>query len=116
MEAWSVKDAKTYPLSGGRDLQFEQEHPLFGIRACSNVFSGAGYDLQGERFDPQLKRLTDPVLKNGTAAIIIIKMICLLGMMSLIHFHIHILNIVQQRKSFHVLNKRSVMCITCHMS
>ncbi len=44
---------KTYPLSGGRDLQFEQEHPLFGIRACSNVFSGAGYDLQGNRFDPQ---------------------------------------------------------------
>lgn len=44
-----------YPLSGGRDLQFEQQHPLFGIRACSNVFSGARYDLEGKRFDPPLK-------------------------------------------------------------
>ena len=31
---------KIYPLDGD-DLQFEGQHPLFGIRACSNVFSGA---------------------------------------------------------------------------
>jgi hypothetical protein len=55
---------KIYPLSGGRDLQFEQQHPRFGIRACSNVFSGAIYDLNGKIFDPQLKQLTDEVLKE----------------------------------------------------
>jgi hypothetical protein len=55
---------KTYPLSGGRDLQFEQQHSLFGIRACSNVFSGARYDLEGKKFDPLLKQLTDEVLKE----------------------------------------------------
>jgi hypothetical protein len=54
---------KEYPLSGD-DLQFEQTHALFGIRACSNVFSGAGYDLEGHRFDPPLKRLTDKVLSG----------------------------------------------------
>lgn len=53
---------KVYPLSGGRDLQFEHQHPLFGIRACSNVFSGARSDLEEKRFDPPLKQLTDDVL------------------------------------------------------
>ena len=52
---------KEYPLDGD-DLQFEESHPLFGIRACSNVFSGAGFNLHGYRFDPPLKRLTDKVL------------------------------------------------------
>ena len=52
-----------YPLNGN-DLQFEHLHPLFGIRACSNVFSGADYDLQGKRFNPSLKRLVDRVLKQ----------------------------------------------------
>jgi hypothetical protein len=52
---------KTYPLKGN-DLSFENHNPLFGIRACSNVFSGAVYDLQGDRFNPPLKRLTDEVL------------------------------------------------------
>jgi hypothetical protein len=52
---------KTYPL-GGNDLQFEDMHPLFGIRACSNVFSGAEGDLHGDRFNPPLKRLTDRIL------------------------------------------------------
>jgi hypothetical protein len=55
---------KIYPLSGGKDLQFEEQHSLFGIRACSNIFSGAGYDLEGKRFNPELKRLTDDVLKE----------------------------------------------------
>jgi hypothetical protein len=45
-------------------LQFEKQHSLFGIRACSNVYSGAPYDLQGKRFDPPLKQLTDEVLKE----------------------------------------------------
>jgi hypothetical protein len=54
---------KTYPLITGEDLQFEEKyHPLFGIRACSNVFSGAQWDLHGYRFDPPLKKLTDRVL------------------------------------------------------
>ncbi|HET7285781.1 MAG TPA: hypothetical protein VFI70_13945, partial [Nitrososphaeraceae archaeon] len=53
--------SEQYPLNGD-DLRFEDQHPLFGIRACSNVFSGASYDLQGKRFDPPLKRLTDDVL------------------------------------------------------
>jgi hypothetical protein len=53
--------ASIYPLDGD-DLQFENQHPLFGIRACSNVLSGARYDLTGSRFDPPLKKLTDEVL------------------------------------------------------
>jgi len=55
--------AKTYPLTGN-DLTFENQNPLFGIRACSNVFSGAVYDLQGDRFNPPLKRLTDDMLNE----------------------------------------------------
>lgn len=52
-----------YPLDTGEDLQFEGEHhPLFGIRACSNVFSGAQGDLHGYKFKPPLKKLTDRVL------------------------------------------------------
>jgi hypothetical protein len=54
--------SKKYPLNSGKDLQFKGLHPLFGIRACSNVFSGAGYDLQGRIFNPPLKRLTDRIL------------------------------------------------------
>jgi hypothetical protein len=54
---------KIYPLNGD-DLQFEDHHPLFGIRACSNVFSGARYDLEGEKFHPSLKQLTDDVLNE----------------------------------------------------
>jgi hypothetical protein len=54
-----------YPLDTGKDLQFEEEfRPLFGIRACSNVFSGAQGDLHGHRFIPPLKRLTDRVLEK----------------------------------------------------
>ncbi len=53
----------TYPLDTGEDLQFEGEnHPLFGVRACSNVFSGAQGDLHGHRFKPPLNKLTDRVL------------------------------------------------------
>jgi hypothetical protein len=56
---------KTYPLDTSEDLQFEDVyHPLFGIRACSNVFSGAQGDLHGHRFDPPLKKLTDAVLSK----------------------------------------------------
>lgn len=51
-----------YPLEGGKDLQFNGLHPLFGIRICSNVFSGANYDLQGPTFNPPLRRLSDRVL------------------------------------------------------
>jgi hypothetical protein len=53
-----------YPLNTGEDLQFENkgQRPLFGIRACSNVFSGAQGDLHGHRFRPPLKKLTDRVL------------------------------------------------------
>jgi hypothetical protein len=51
-----------YPLNTGKDLQFKALQPLFGIRACSNVFSGAKYDLQGDIFNPPLKRLTDRIL------------------------------------------------------
>ncbi|HKG30476.1 MAG TPA: hypothetical protein VKA91_04335 [Nitrososphaeraceae archaeon] len=52
-----------YPLDIGKDLQFEEEfRPLFGIRACSNIFSGAQGDLHGHRFKPPLKRPTDRVL------------------------------------------------------
>ena len=33
---------KTYPLDTGEDLGFEEENrPLFGIMACSNLFSRA---------------------------------------------------------------------------
>jgi hypothetical protein len=53
---------KTYPLTGN-DLQFEgKHHPVFGIRACSNVFSGAEGDLRGLKFRPRLKKLTDWIL------------------------------------------------------
>jgi hypothetical protein len=55
---------KTYPISGGRDLQFDGQHALFGIRECTNVLSGATYDLKGKRFDPPLKELTDEVLNE----------------------------------------------------
>ena len=48
-------------MNTGKDLQFKGLHPLFGIRACSNVFSGARYDLQGDIFNPPLKRLTDRI-------------------------------------------------------
>jgi hypothetical protein len=52
-----------YPLDTGKDLQFKEEsRPLFGIRMCSNIFSGAQGDLHGHRFKPPLKRLTDGVL------------------------------------------------------
>jgi hypothetical protein len=54
--------SKKYPLNTGRDLQFKGQRPFFGIRACSNVFSGARYDLQGKIFNPPLKRLTDRIL------------------------------------------------------
>ena len=55
--------SQKYPLEGN-DLQFDGLRPLFGIRACSNIFSGAGHDLQGEKFNPPLKRFTDRVLKQ----------------------------------------------------
>jgi hypothetical protein len=51
-----------YPLDTGEDLQFEGFRPLFGVRACSNVFSGAEGNLHGDRFNPSLKKLTDRVL------------------------------------------------------
>jgi hypothetical protein len=55
----------TYPLDTGEDLQFEGHYrPLFGIRACSNVFSGAQGDLHGHRFNSPLKKLTDRVLSK----------------------------------------------------
>jgi hypothetical protein len=54
--------SKKYPLDTGKDLHFKRLRPLFGIRACSNVFSGAGYDLEGNIFNPPLKRLTDRIL------------------------------------------------------
>jgi hypothetical protein len=54
--------SKKYPLNTGEDLQFKGLRPLFGIRACSNVFSGARYDLQGDIFNPQMKKLTDRIL------------------------------------------------------
>jgi hypothetical protein len=54
--------SKKYPLNTGKDLQFKGLRPLFGIRACSNVFSGVRYDLQGDIFNPPLKRLTDRIL------------------------------------------------------
>ena len=56
--------SKQYPLNNIRDLQFQDFHPMFGIRACSNVFSGAAYDLEGEIFNPTLERLTDRILDN----------------------------------------------------
>ena len=56
--------SKQYPLSSQSDLQFQGFHPMFGIRACSNVFSGAIDDLEGEIFDPTLERLTDRVLEE----------------------------------------------------
>jgi hypothetical protein len=56
---------KTYPLDTGEDLQFEEvTRPVFGIRACSNIFSGAEGDLHGHRFNPPLKKLTDAVLRR----------------------------------------------------
>jgi hypothetical protein len=54
--------SQQYPLNGGRDLQFKGHYPLFGIRVCSNVFSGAKYDLQGIKFNPPLIRLSDKIL------------------------------------------------------
>src|SRR5262245_37191776 len=54
--------SRKYPLDTKRDLDFKEGHPLFGIRACSNVFSGAEYDLRGDIFTPPLKRLTDRIL------------------------------------------------------
>jgi hypothetical protein len=56
----------TYPLNTGEDLLFEKDghRPLFGIRACSNVFSGAEGDLHGHRLNPPLKKLTDRVLNK----------------------------------------------------
>jgi hypothetical protein len=54
---------KSYPIDTGKDLQFKEgDRPLFGIRACSNVFSGAEGDLHGHIFNPPLKKLTDRVL------------------------------------------------------
>jgi hypothetical protein len=53
-----------YPLAGNKDLQFDRMRPRFGIRACSNVFSGAKGHLVGEIFDPDLKELTDSVLEE----------------------------------------------------
>jgi hypothetical protein len=56
---------KSYPLDSDEDLQFEEKNrPLFRIRACSNIFSGAEGDLQGHRFNPPLKKLTDTVLRK----------------------------------------------------
>jgi hypothetical protein len=52
---------KEYPLDGD-DLEFFNNRPLFGIKACSNIFSGAQRNLQGFIFDPPLLRLTDEVL------------------------------------------------------
>jgi hypothetical protein len=56
----------TYPLDTGEDLLLENggHKPVFGIRACSNVFSGAKGDLHGPRFNPTLKQLTDRVLSK----------------------------------------------------
>ena len=56
--------SQEYPLAGNKDLQFEDMHPRFGIRACSNVFSGAEEHLVGEKFNPDLKELTDTVLEE----------------------------------------------------
>ncbi len=52
---------KIYPLVGN-DLFFEGSHSIFGIRTCSNVFSGNRRDHIGFRFEPGLKRLDDLVL------------------------------------------------------
>lgn len=54
--------SKQYPLNNKSDLQFQDFHPMFGIRACSNVFSGAADDLEGEIFNPTLETLTDKIL------------------------------------------------------
>ena len=51
-----------FPLAGNKDLQFEDMRPRFGIRACSNVFSGAEEHLVGEIFEPLSRELTDTVL------------------------------------------------------
>ena len=54
---------KTYPLKGRKkDLTFSKHRPKFGIRICSNVFSGAKHDLNGRKFKPKLQKLTDKVL------------------------------------------------------
>jgi hypothetical protein len=52
---------KIYPLDRD-DLIFENSNPLFGIRSCSNVFSGSRTDLQGFIFNPKSQRLTDEIL------------------------------------------------------
>jgi hypothetical protein len=57
--------SQVYPLSNGGDLQFQDRlHPCFGIRECSNVFSGAKNHLRGEIFDPRFEKLTDGVLEE----------------------------------------------------
>jgi hypothetical protein len=56
--------SQIYPLIGNKDLQFEDIHPRFGIRQCSNVFSGAEEHLVGDIFDPPLKELTDTILEE----------------------------------------------------
>jgi hypothetical protein len=53
--------ATYYPLDGD-DLTFEGNHPLFGIVACSNVFSGGRFSLRWEKFNPPLIRLDDSTL------------------------------------------------------
>ena len=60
---WYNGCSQTFPLNR-LDLQFKDQRPLFGIPACSNVFSGAKYDLRGKIFNPLLKRLTDKVLNE----------------------------------------------------
>jgi hypothetical protein len=52
---------KTYPLSGN-DLRMDDTHPVFGIRSCSNVFSGANVSIHGPKLDPPIRELTDNVL------------------------------------------------------
>ena len=55
---------KSYPLKGSReDLTFRNNRRArFGIKNCSNVFSGAKNTLRGSLFNPPLRRLTDKVL------------------------------------------------------
>ena len=54
---------KRYPLNGN-DLQFDGNHPMFGIIACSNVFSGSKDALLGKKFSAPLRKLTDRILKT----------------------------------------------------
>jgi hypothetical protein len=56
--------SKNYPLSNKSDLKFRELHPVFGIRACSNVFSGNEHDLKGGIYDPPLINLDDIVLND----------------------------------------------------